>query len=622
MARHKNKNAAIDLSLDTEKQLIHLKNSIKSTPEISATGVLGESDLFHYGPPVSPKEFIESPEYYGNKEKQNIYPWIIDDLTEVFSGQYYAPKYQTVVELLGTGSGKSYFAGLADAYMIYWLMSFKSLAAFFKTKNISWDDTATIAFMNMAPRAEQAKGIVFERVKQVVGGSKIFQERNWLPNPNIKNELQFESIDPKTGLKFTKVQVIPGNSSATFSLGYNIFGGIIDEANFFAEKNTNPVVKIYEEMSNRRQSRFQNLGLMILTSSANLETDITEELIYKAKTDPSIFCRRRSRYECKPEFWNSERFSIVFKREKTDGTIEDVKLSPPKVLEQQYIDNKAKALRDIDAIPALASQPFYADGQLLISKFNMDRNDPFPDRGLEVAEGPADLKLRIPNNFKGVDGATYRIHVDLAKGNIVKNHCGVGFAMSHKMVSEEGFKIKLDAAVRFKAPHDQEAVDIGALLDLIKYFKVSLKFNIDMVTFDQYQSLLPRQTIEKWGLGISTEEIHVGYEHHSYLKTLIMCNQFDAFYDQNLIYELKRLEEDGKYVYPAIGSFMDESDAVAGSAYANSGALESKKKEEEEKLKPRASQPATISRPSGNNPFSGVSSVARYRQNYTPKYHR
>ena len=620
MGRHKNPKTEPNISLETHQSLIQLKNQIKSATktETQAAVSLSESELFLYGPPVSPKEFIESKDYYNNKEQKNIYSWIIDDLEEIFSGQYYAPKYQTVVELLGTGSGKSYFAGMADAYMIYWLLSFKSLSKFFATKNISWDDSATISFMNMAPSAGQAKDIVFERVKQTIGAVKAFEERGWMPNPNVKTQLQFDQINPRTGQPFTKLQVVPGNSSATFSLGYSIFGGIIDEANFFVEKDKNPVVKIYEELSNRRYSRFQNMGLMILTSSANLETDITEELGYKARTDSSIFFKRRSRYECKPEFFGMPRFELSFAREKQDGTIEQVKLNPPVVLEQFYKDNRAKSLRDIDAIPALATMPLYPDYQLLLSKINKSRNDPFPDLGMDRPEGPKELRLRVPNNFNGLEGAIYRIHVDLAKGNAVKGHCGVGFAMTHKIADPNLlFKVKLDMAVRFKAPHDQETVDIAELLDLIRYLKLERNFNIDMVTFDQYNSILPIQTINKWGIGIVAEELHVGYTHHGYLKSLIMMNQFDMFYDNNLIYELKRIEDDGKFVYPTVGAFMDECDAVAGSAYAVSALIP--KVEEIVVIPPRAIRGTTVSR-GGRSMTPGAHSVPKYQTRFTPKY--
>jgi hypothetical protein len=240
---------------------------------------------------------------------------------------------------------------------------------------------------------------------------------------------------------------------------------------------------------------------------------------------------------------------------------------------------------------------------------------------MDKPEGPKELKLRFPNNFYGQEGATYRIHIDLAKGNAVKNHCGVGFAMSHKIADAlTMFKVKLDMAVRFKAPHDQEAVDIGDLLNLIKYMKLERNFNIDMVTFDQYNSILPIQTINKWGIGITAEILQVAYEHHTYLKTLIMCNQMDMYFDANLIYELKRIEDDGKFVYAAVGAFMDEATAVAGSVYAVSALIP--KVDEQEVMKPRAIRGVGIPRSGGGSFPQGAVSVPKYQTNFIPKYRR
>lgn len=616
MGRHK-KVVEPSLSQDVQKTIDKLKANIKSKMEDGGGNggdTVSTDDMFHYGPPVSPKEFIESKEYYGNCEKKTVYPWIIDDLEEIFSGPWHSPKYQTVVELLGTGSGKSYFAGMADAYLVYWLRSFKSLSKFFATKGISWDDSATLCFINMAPTKGQAEKIVFERIKQTVYGCKIFRDRNWLPNPNITKELHFDEIDPSTNQSVTKISIVPGNSSETFTLGYSIFGGIIDEANFFVEKNSNPVIGIFEEMNGRRKSRFQGYGLIMLTSSAKLETDLTEELGEKSKTDPTIFFKRRARYECKPEFFSMPKFSMEITREKANGVIEKVMLHPPISLQQEYIDNKPKALCDIEAIPSLAGSPFYPDHAILLSRINTARTDPFPDLGLEKPEGAQDLKLRIPNAFVGDENCKYRIHVDLAKGNVAKGNCGVGFAMCHKILdAQKGFKVKLDMAVRFKAPEDQ-IVDVMEILNFIAYLKKDRKFNIDMVTFDQYQSQLPTQIINKWNIGIESKELKVDYQVHTYLRGLIVSNQFDFFYDQNLIYELKRMEDHGNRVEPGVGSFLDEADATAGSAYACS-ALEAEA-EKNPPPPPRAAIGRVIPR------GVGVASVAKYRQNtnFMPRY--
>lgn len=614
------KDKDIEINIDVRNKLNALKTSIKNNAKsISKTGEIAPvNPLFLFEEPVSPKTFIESPEYFDNKNKKLIFPWIIEDLEEIFSGPYHSAKYQTVVTLCGTGSGKAYMAAFIDAYLIYWLKSFRSLHDYFLTKNVNWDDHATLSFINMAPSKEQAKHIVFERIKQIINGTKVFRDRNWLSDPNITTSMQFKEKDEKTNEEFTKIAIVPGNSSSTMMLGFGIFGGIIDEANFYKEKNVDPVIQLFEQMNERRMSRFGNEGLIVLISSANSDNDLTEQLGSKSEKDPTIFFRRRSRYDCKPEFFFMPRFTLEVKKEKMDGTIETIILHPPEVLRPLYEANKDRALRDIDALPSLAGTPFYQDFMLVLSKVNKERIDPCPDLGLDKPEDPSSVFTRLPSTFRGIPEATYRVHVDLAKGSVVRGQCGCGFSMTHKIADINfGFKVKLDLAVRFKSPAGKEIL-VNDVLDLIKALIEQRGFNIDLVTFDQWNSLQAIQIINNnWKLNTRAQELAVGYKEHKFLRDCIVGGQFDFYEDQNLLFELKRLEDYGESIDHAIGSFKDEADAVAGAVYSASGALDSINKKEI--IKPRA-RTGFISG-SGMKQFV-KSQPGVYKNDFIPKYRK
>jgi len=463
-----------------ELELQRNLNQLKAKLKLQAKELKGESfdssDLFHIGPPVSPKEFIESKDFYGNVITGEIYPWIIDTMEDVFSGEYHAPKYQTVVCSCGIGSGKGTLAAAFTAYMVYWLLSFKSLRRYLATKNITWADADTIAFMNMAPSKDQAKNIVFDRVKKFINRVKVFKDMGWKPDPNVSSQLQFKDKDQITGDYFNKLLVIPGNSSKTFTLGYSIFGGCIDESNFFIEKTKDPCKDIYEEMDGRRKSRFKHLGVTLLTSSANTEGTYTEGLAKQSQEDPNIYYIRKSMYDCKPEYFSSPRFKLKVQREKIDGSIETIELDPPLELKSDYERNRSKALRDYDAIPSVAGNPFFSDFALLSAKINTERKDPCPDLGMDKPETPFDVKTRLHPSFIGNAGANYRVHIDLAKGDVIKGLCGVGFAMAHKVhCGNNKFKIKIDLAVRFKAKRDEE-ININEILDLVQFLRNDRKF--------------------------------------------------------------------------------------------------------------------------------------------------
>lgn len=269
---------------ELRQQLLSLKNKIKRRAESITGGPTNnpnqtlEQTLFHFGPPVSPREFIDSPEYFGDKNKQVVYPWVKDTLDEIFSGEYHASKYQTAAIIAGKGSGKSYLAGFSLTYMWYWLLCFKDFGAYLRMKNIHFDAAnSTITFLGMAPTREQAKYIIFSYGTQFISQVKALEKHKWLPDPDVKNELHYNVEDPVFNRKFTKIQVLPGNSSASFSLGYHVLFGVIDEAAFWKEKHIDKAEELYLEMHRRQHSRFQNHGLIILISSTNVDGDFIEQ---------------------------------------------------------------------------------------------------------------------------------------------------------------------------------------------------------------------------------------------------------------------------------------------------------------------------------------------------------
>lgn len=573
-----------------------------------------------WGPPVGPKEFIESEKYYGNKFHGQIWPWVIETMEQVFCGEYYAPKYNTVAIAGGKGSGKSYLMGVVDAYLWYWILSFKDFGSYIKSQGASFDKDAAISLLGMAPTKRQAKEIVFQNAAKFISKVQVFKDRKWLPKDDTKSELIYQD---ETG--FNKLVIFPGNSSETVSLGYNIFGGIIDEADFWGQKTKDPVVEIYNEMNSRRKTRFNNMGMVMLISSAKVDGSFFNNFEVDAVKDPTIFFKRISTYDCNPMYITLPRYDLKVKVEKGDGKFVDKILRPPLAWAPLYEKDLANCLKDFDAIPPVAGSPFYKDVMLLMSKFNKDRVDPFPDLGQDISETPNDIVRRMPENFKGDPSATYRIHVDLAQGNMIKGQCGCGFAMVHKvtMPPPQFYKVVLDMGIRFKAPRDKE-IQVSEVLALIRFLRDERHFNINYVTFDQYQSLQAIQTINAWGVGIQADKLAVGYKEHAYLKTLIYTGQFDFFEDSNLLFELKRLEDYGEEVDHGPASFKDEADAVAGACYSAS-ALEASTSEAEvvEKPLPRASIVMTR-RGGGGGAAPNPRTPGMYRNNpgYVAKYRR
>lgn len=578
----------IQTNLNSLKAKLQQKASqLQKGEEVKET----EDDLFWFGPPVSPREFIESPEYFDNQGKGGVvYPWVIQTLEDIFSGQYHCPKYTTAVILAGKGSGKSWCAGMFNAYMWYWILCFKNFTKFLKAKDgILLDPNMTTCIIGLAKSAKQVKEIVFDNTAKLIHQVKALRDRDWLPDPKIKSELQYSAFNQESQTYFKKLLIIPGNSSETFAIGFGVFGVVIDEACFWQELESDPVRTVYTELDERRFSRFKNNGLITMISSANVDGDFASSFEKKAQDDPLVYFKRLSLYDCKPEYFNKPRFTLKVKRERVDGTIEDLILTPPEELKPRYDADREGTLRAVDSIPTLAGNPFYPDFALLMTKINTGRTDPCPDLGLKVPEGPQDVYTRLPASFHGNPGTSYRVHVDLSKGAVVNGQCGLGFALAHKIADPvHGFKIKLDLAVRFKAPSNKE-IQVNDILQLILDLKIHRGFDINMVTFDQWNSLQPIQTINAWEdhkicKNIKAEELAVGYKQHAFLKTCINAGQLDFYQDNNLLFELKRLEDFGnEHLDHGPNSMKDEADAVAGAVYS-AAALEPA---DDDRVKPR-----------------------------------
>lgn len=508
-------------------------------------------------PIVSPEEFVLSDEYYGADQRDglhpDVYPVIIDDMKEIFSGPNYAPKYRTFVDIEGTGSGKSTKAALFTTYSIYRLHCYKDPA-----RALGLRSKSIIAFINMAPTADQAKRLVFTRVGDAIKRIRVFTSRGWLPNPNIESYLDF----PK------RILVVPGNSSKSFSLGYDLYGGIIDEAEHFTESvTTDPVEQLYCQLNDRRESRFHNDGLIVLISDARTAHCYLEKLASMSKSDSTIYFKRRSRWEAKPELKVHPTFEYAVNVPNDSGGIDHVVLHPPEIYRKNFEERPGEALRTIAAIPTMTLTPFFGNWAAVIESLNQRRADPAPDNGTGQPLYPADVYRQLPGNFRALPGVGYFAHVDLARSRDagVRSDCA-GFAICHRAPDVEagGQKwstVVLDLAVRFK----------GSLTRPVKFSEVrELIYNLDKlngfkfvkITYDGWQSI--ESLDELSAVGYNVDKRSVGIEEFIVLRDLMYGNRLDWFSDQWLLHELQTLEDLDNKVAATLGEHDDESFAVAG----------------------------------------------------------
>ena len=465
---------------------------------------------------VDVRTFIDSPDYLNAKAE--CWPSVKDDLEALFNG-----KYVEAVFCEAIGSGKSYKSSLIMTYMAYRVLCLREPQRYFNLATGSG-----ICFINMSIRAEQSRKVVFGEIKSRIDNSPWFRQ-HFPPDPDIKSELRFAK----------NITIFPGNSRETFPLGFNVLGGVMDEAAWYTETDDHDVAEeMFNALHSRIKNRFGERGLLVMISSPRYVDDFIELKMKEAETNPNIFCRRKMLWDSKP----TQAFC---------GTrIEFQNYKIPIEFELEAKRNPESFKRDFMAIPAMALEPYFKRMDLIEKCIDPKLGHPFDENG------------RFKPWFTGKKGLYHYIHVDLGH-----KRDATGIAMAH----DEGDNVIVDFMLQMKAPPGGE-IYFSDIRDLIIQLKEKLGFKIDKVTYDGWQSIDSMQILrEKW---IKCELLSVDRDTSAYdtLKEKMYAGQLKCYRYEPFFNELKRLEllVGTKVDHPPHGS-KDVADAVAGAVY---GAVE------------------------------------------------
>lgn len=474
--------------------------------------------------PVSIRTFINGSNYMNAKDE--CWEAIKDDLSELFKG-YDNPgmewEYNEAVFNEGISGGKSYKASIIITYLVYRTLILKDPHKLLRLAN-----GTGIYFLNMSIRADQAKKVVFGEINQRIYNSPWFRERNYLPNPNIKSELQF----PKN------INIIPGNSKETFPQGFNLLGAVMDEAAFYTETNTHDVAEeMFNALYNRIKLRFGNKGMLVMISSPRYVDDFIEKKMEEAKTNKRIYTVRKTSWDSKPK--TTDYFPI-------GGTFEMEGYIIPNEYRTEAERNFDRFKRDIMAIPSLVLEPYFKQWALIEGAIDPQQFYPLTEDG----------KIKI--DFRGKPGKLYYMHIDLSLTTDA-----TGIAMCH-MESEV---VIIDLMMRIKAPQGRE-IDLAEIKGIVYGLK-KMGFDIAKVTYDSFQSASSIQELTKQGFNAEKLSVDRDLAAYETLKEGFSTGKVKMYLYQPLLDELRRLElKDGKKVdHPPLHGSKDVADAVSGCVY-------------------------------------------------------
>lgn len=539
---------------------------------------------------VDIETWLDDPYFMGEVTK-SLYPLWREDLIEMFGTRLYS----TAVATGSTGTGKSFFSQLIILRMIYEASCLKDPA-----RSYGLATGSAIGFCNIASSKETARRVVFEGIDAKMIESPYFRN-DFAPKRKTKEEIVF----PKN------IQIIAGSSTDTSIIGMNIFGGIMDEANFVKTasntsntatlsssaraRNMQKALRLYTSIVRRMKSRF-NLkgklpGILCVLSSKTTTDSFTEQIIAKAVADQdkTMFIRDRSLVDVKRDQFSKEVFRVLVGNESHPSRIlspdEDVSqygrnaliVEVPDDLKKDFEENLDESLRDLLGISTVAISSFMSRVDLVEKMKDPARSHPFV---CALHSNPQEWDSRLPyrilwqklarQNNKGewepiINPDKPRvIHMDPASTGDA-----FGFAMghiSHYVPSTGGDEMLpvfvADFLLRIKGEPGAEVL-FKNVRKLIYEF-TEHGFHITSATSDTYQHREMLQALETQGYKTEVLSVDVDKEPYRFLRSIIYDQRAKCYDYPVIFHELKNLEENSLKVDHKPGGSKDIADAFCG----------------------------------------------------------
>ena len=529
--------------------------------------------------PATIREFVGKD--YLNIEAR-MRPAIMEELEHIFGDTVSSRRiaqYQRAMVTGGIGIGKTTIASVVLPYLAHWVLCLRDPQGFFNLLPGS-----RIAFMQMSTSGSQAKEVVFGDIKARVEHSPWFQSK-YPFDSSYKNQLRFEK----------DIWILPGDSAETTFEGYNILGGILDEADSHkVTANKDYADQGYTTIYSRITSRFQERGFILVIGQMKKASGFAARKYAEFTKDPEAYAVRMAIWESfgwsKYLDVNGERDSFFYDTVRKDiipkGAAKLVDnenlIEIPNTYKQDFLNNPEKALRDLAGIPPATGSPFISLTYRITECRDRWLQKHAPLRG--PITKPTNYLPEFEDWFVAPDTLKRICHIDMAYS---ADGDALGFAMGHvsDMIEIEDERkpfISFDLLMRVHAPAGSE-IFIGDIRRIIYELKQERKFKIDIVTMDGFQSTDTRQQLER--KRITTDIVSVDRQVHPYhdLREAIYENRIafpeykvrlrpdDTELTEIAVKELMELSDEGNKIDHPEGGSKDVADAMAGVVYTIMG---------------------------------------------------
>jgi len=540
--------------------------------------------------PVDMEQFIKDPYFLGHT-CEGIYPRLLDDLTELFSGGYH--------ESVWTGSigyGKTFAASIGVCRVLYEISCLRDPHATFSLAKDS-----NIAVICLSVNEVLAVKVAFENIATKIKASPYFQ-KNFAFTPT-KKELRFPH----------NVWVAARATTDTSALGLNAVSALLDETNFMPTKGkeaarmgyVDHAEVIYNSVQRRMKSRFQRKGklpgMLFVVSSKKTSDDFTARRVRAAREDPTVFVRDYALWDVKPENFSNVKFQVIVGNEQTPSKILEpsevevlrakpvegtVLLDVPEDFRSDFESDLEGSIRDLAGCATVSISPFIQRREKIHEAVEQDKRlfgdkrHPFSTYNYDPSKGGTFLweKMIRMTEERGISGipailnkpiinptAHRHVHIDPALRNDA-----LGFCMSHisgwKDVirrSEQGQYMErapvyvVDLILQVVPPAGDEII-LGDIRRLI-YELSAHGYTINNVSLDSFQSRDTLQQLQQKGYNAEMVSVDTSMEPYENLKTALYENRVFCYEYLPLIKELQQLEKDSlrrKVDHPPKGCFV------------------------------------------------------------------
>lgn len=514
--------------------------------------------------------------------------------------------------VLSHNSGKSTFSHLAVLRMLYEASCLKNPAV-----SYGLSPNSIIGFCSLAKSKETARRVVFEQLAAKIQESPYFKYE-FPPIKDVKDEIIF----PK-GLA-----IICGSSTDTSIIGMNIFGGIIDEVNFWGKvkksnlnygKNWGSESKsgrLFDSVRRRMKSRYVKKGklpgIIMLISSKTTKDSFTEQFIRKEQAlgNNSTFVRDRSILDMKRDSFGSKTFRVLIgsidyaSRILIDG--EDVShmkeamiVEIPEDFRVDFESNLEEALRDIAGVSTIAISNFISKVDKINEMVDPGRAHPFQcalmdDPNIWDSRKPYKINWdllcdRKPNGDwipKLNPDAPRHIHFDPgytgdAFGMAIGHIGGMMPVQQSGEITEYQPIFVIDFLLSIQGNKEEEV--LNSRVRQLCYEFSDHGFHIAEFSMDTYQSREMIQQLEQNGFKAGIYSVDTGNsskgenvvttavgripkakQAYWYLRSAIYENRVRCYDYPILLGELRRLEDGVEKVDHPEGESKDLADALAG----------------------------------------------------------